>query len=210
PEKRYYIDNGFFRHGSAFSLYAMLRQFQPKRVIEIGSGFTSALMLDTNDRFLDGKIEFVFIEPNPARLTSLLREDDWKRCRIIEDIVQNVPVSTFDTLGPGDMLFVDSSHVSKVGSDVNHIFFEILPTLRSGVIIHIHDIYWPFEYPEQWIAEGISWNEAYLLRAFLQYNNKFEILQFNDYLVHRFREYYQKSLSQVLEDSGSSIWLRKV
>jgi len=209
PSHRYYSENAMFGPGSAFSLYAMLRRFRPKRVIEIGSGFSSAVMLDTSERFLDNQVQFTFIEPCPKRLLSILRSDDHEHCRIVEDVMQNVPVSTFRELEPNDFLFIDSSHVSKIGSDVNFYLFEILPVVQSGVIIHIHDVYWPFEYPQSWITKGIAWNEAYLLRAFLQYNNQFEILQFNSFLAYRFSAFFSEHLPGILADPGSSIWLRK-
>src|SRR5262249_30659220 len=144
-------------------------------VIEIGSGFSSALMLDVNERFLDKRTNLTFIEPNPDRLHLLLNEDDKRRVRIVRRPGQE----TSDLLckvRPGGFLFVDSSHVSKIGSDVNFICFEVLPNLPIGTFIHFHDIFWPFEYPNEWIAEGASWNEAYLLRAFLTMNTCFEII----------------------------------
>jgi hypothetical protein len=81
----------------------------------------------------------------------------------------------FCGLEENDILFIDSTHVTKINSDVNKIIFEILPKLQKGVLIHFHDIFWPFEYPQTWIREGMFWNEAYILRAFLEYNNSFEI-----------------------------------
>ena len=83
--------------------------------------------------------------------------------------MQDVALSTFSGLRRGDILFIDSSHVAKIGSDVNHLVFTVLPALQSGVLVHFHDIFFPFEYPQAWLAEGRAWNEAYLLRAFLQY-----------------------------------------
>ena len=96
-----------------------------------------------------------------------------------QQTLQSVGVEVFEELGRGDILFIDSTHVSKLGSDVNYLFFEILPRLRSGVRVHIHDVFFPFEYPPKWIAKGIAWNENYLLRGFLQYNDKFRIVLFN-------------------------------
>ena len=206
---RYYSENSLFGFGSAFSLYAMLRHFQPRRIVEVGSGFTSALMLDVSERYLQHHAAMTFIEPYPQRLRSLLRPEDHERCLIHERPVQEMPYSVFEELGPNDILFVDSSHVSKIGSDVNFLVFEVLPRLKPGVIIHFHDIYWPFEYPQGWVREGRSWNEAYTLRAFLQYNDHFEILQFNNFLAFRFSELYRQHMPDVLEDPGSSLWLRK-
>lgn len=206
---RYYSNNKMFGLGSGFSLYAMLRHFKPRQVIEAGSGFTSALMLDVNERHLNRQATLTFIEPNPARLYSLLREEDHGHCRILTMPVQEVPPADFEALDTNDILFIDSSHVSKIGSDVNYVVFEVLPRLRAGVLIHFHDIYWPFEYPERWVMSGKAWNEAYLIRAFLQYNSRFEILQFNNFLVNRFGTFYQQHLPTIYADPGSSLWLRK-
>jgi predicted O-methyltransferase YrrM len=207
--RRFYVPNIFFEIGDAIVLYAMLRRFRPKRVIEVGSGFSSALMLDTNDVFLGGEIHFTFIEPDASRLRSLLTSEDKDRVQLVEKPVQQVPAQIFSSLDVNDVLFIDSSHVAKVGSDVNYLFFKILPLLHSGVLIHVHDIMWPFEYPLEWIIEGRSWNEAYILRAFLQYNDSFDILLFNSYLGHTHRKVLTERMPRFLENTGGSLWLRK-
>ena len=185
----------------------MIRHFKPKQIIEIGSGHTSALMLDTNERFMDQKMELTFIEPYPDRLHSLLKQEDHSQCTIFEKPAQAVPASFFEKLQENDILFIDSSHVTKIGSDVNHIFFDILPSLKPGVIIHFHDIYWPFEYPLSWIEQGRAWNEAYLLRAFLQYNDNFEIIHFGQFFKSCFPEFYETTMG--VSGGGGSIWIRK-
>ena len=119
---------------------------------------------------------------------------------MFEAPLQSIPLAVFEGLESGDVLFVDSTHVTKRGSDVNRIFFEILPALPVGVIIHFHDIFYPFEYPDNWMHEGRGWNEAYLLRAFLEYNDAFEILLWNSMLV---------AMGHLTGDGGS-IWLQKV
>ena len=119
----------------------MLRQFKPKRVIEVGSGFSSAAMLDVNEKYCNGEIDFTFIEPSPDRLLSLLRNQDTERCRIVRALVEEVPVRLFGDLRENDILFVDSSHVAKTDSDVLHLLFNIVPSLNRGVILHFHDIY---------------------------------------------------------------------
>jgi predicted O-methyltransferase YrrM len=196
-----------FGFGSGLILFCMIRHFQTRRIIEIGSGHTSALMLDTNERFMNRQMELTFIEPYPERLYGLLKEEDRSNCTIFEKPAQDIPASYFEQLQENDILFIDSSHVTKIGSDVNHIFFNILPALKPGVIIHFHDIYWPFEYPLGWVMSGRAWNEAYLLRAFLQYNDHFEILQFNQYLFSCFPEFYEQQTG--LTGAGGSIWIRK-
>lgn len=209
PGLRYHFGNDFFAHTDAFVLYAMLRHFKPKRVVEAGSGFSSCVMLDTDERFLGGTTRFTFIEPYPERLLSNIRPEDRSRCAIIPDMAQNVPLETYASLETGDVLFIDSSHVAKIGSDVLHFVFEVFPALQPGVIIHIHDIFHPFEYPQSWYALGRAWNEAYLVRAFLQYNTAFEVLLFNSFLTGRHGAMFEKHTPVCLRNTGGSLWLRK-
>ncbi|MBN1845665.1 MAG: class I SAM-dependent methyltransferase, partial [Sedimentisphaerales bacterium] len=208
--KRYYYNNSYFGCGSAVILYSLMRHFLPRRIIEIGSGYSSAAMLDVNDCFFNQSIKFSFVEPYPDRLLSLLTESDRAKHTIYADIVQNVQSSVFAELGVNDILFIDSSHVAKIGSDVVYLVTEIMPTLPKGVIVHIHDIYWPFEYPEDWVMSGRGWNEAYLLKAFLQFNDSFEVLLFNSYLAIHQQDIMTKYLPLFLPKSGSSLWIRKI
>ncbi len=207
---RFHLQQTVFCHGDAVILHAMLRHFAPKRIIEVGSGFSSALMLDVNARFLQGQTQFTFIEPFPERLLSLIHDNDLEKCTVIDEKLQTVPLATFHQLQANDILFVDSSHVSKIGSDVNRIVFDILPILKPGVLVHFHDVLWPFEYPLQWIMEGKAWNEAYLLRAFLQYNSHFEIVLLNSYIGHVFESFMKKMMPLFLKNTGGSLWLRKL
>ncbi len=207
---RFHLNQDFFCHGDAIVLYMLLRHLRPQRVIEVGSGFSSALMLDTNDLFLDSTIRFTFIEPFPKRLHNLLFENDRKNTRVIADFVQDEPLTTFDDLQKNDILFIDSTHVSKIGSDVNHLIFNVLPKLNPGVIIHFHDIFWPFEYPLQWFLNGRDWNEAYLLRAFLQFNTDFEILIFNSFAGHFLNTTIERTMPLFMKNTGGSLWLRKL
>jgi hypothetical protein len=112
-------------------------------------------------------------------------------------------------LEANDILFIDSSHVSKAGSDVNHLFFTVLPRLKPGVLVHVHDVFYPFEYPLGWLRQGRAWNELYLLRAFLQYNTAFEMLFFNSFLWKHHKEQLAAKLPRMATNPGGSIWLRK-
>ena len=194
----------------------MIRRHRPKQLIEVGSGFSSAAMLDVNDRFFTGDIRFTFIEPYPKRLLGLLTAQDKAKCKILQKGVQDVPISTFEALEKDDILFIDSSHVGKIGSDVLYILNSVLPALKAGVVIHFHDVMWPFEYPKVWFDIGRAWNEAYLLRAFLQYNGAFEILFFNSFLETHHRGTLEKQLPLMLKAPSSwitpgntSLWIRK-
>jgi hypothetical protein len=189
-----------------------MRTLNPKRIIEVGSGMSSAVMMDVNDQFFENKIELTFIEPYPDLLREVLRAEDQAQNTILVDKVQNVPMTEFEALEENDILFIDSSHVSKMGSDVNFLFFHVLPKLKKGVFVHVHDINVHFEYPWEWIKEGRTWNEAYLLRSFLMFNNSFSIQYFNSYMAHYFRKEINKSLPfmEHQENSGCSIWLQKI
>jgi len=207
---RFYRGQHFFTGGDAFSLYALMRHLKPARVIEIGSGFSSVLMLDVAERFLNGSVSFTFIEPYADRLKSLLLSSDVQQHCVLEAPLQDVPTEVFESLESGDILFVDSSHVTKTGSDVNRLMFDVLPRLKAGVAVHFHDVFWPFEYPKEWVMDGRGWNEAYLLRAFLQYNNSFQVLFWPDCLAARAGELLREHLPVVADHPGGSLWLRRV
>ncbi|MCA0231015.1 class I SAM-dependent methyltransferase [Runella limosa] len=210
---RYYFVNKYFIHADATTLHCMMRHFKPKHIIEAGSGFSSAVMLDTNERFLNQSVKFTFIEPYPDRLYSLLTPADRQQTTIFEKTLQDIPVEYFEQLGENDILFIDSTHVSKTGSDVNYFLFEIFPRLKPGVIVHVHDVFYPFEYPKAWVIDGngrFGWNEAYMMRAFLMYQNQFEVLFYNDFLQTFHSEWLSKHMpTYATRGRGSSIWLRK-
>jgi hypothetical protein len=207
---RYFFKNSYFSYGDGMILGSLMKSFKPKRIIEIGSGFSSALMLDINVKFLMNKTQLTFIEPYPtARLNHILSQGQNENVRKIEEMIQTVNITEFKKLDKGDILFVDSSHIVKTGSDVNHILFHILPVLKSGVIIHFHDIYYPFEYPKKWVLNGIGWNEIYFLRSFLMNNNSYEILLFSDFLL-KFHKDKIENYPLFLKSPGSSFWFRKL
>jgi len=207
---RYYFDNPAYSFSDAICLYGMIRHLRPKRIVEVGSGHSSCVMLDTSDLFLDGGVAHTFIEPYPEKLLSLLKPEDPRRVTILKQRVQDVGLAPFLALERNDILFIDSSHVVKIGSDVSYLLGEILPRLQVGVHIHVHDIFFPFEYPEGWIAEGRVWSEAYALRAFLAFNEAFEIVLFNTFLERFHRRLFEEAMPLCLRNEGGSIWLRRV
>ncbi len=178
---RYWWDNDGFSPGDATVLAGMLMHYQPRRVVEVGAGYSTAVMLDVSERYLAEPPAIACIDPEPGRLRSVLRGDE-ARLTIHETLVQDLPIELFTTLDANDILFIDSSHVLKLGSDVSLLFLEVLPRLRPGVVVHIHDIATSFEYPLEWYEEGRAWNEAPALRAFLAFNQAYEILYFCDYM----------------------------
>jgi predicted O-methyltransferase YrrM len=199
-------------NGDALALAGMIHQYRPKRIIEIGSGFSSAVILDAFDRLGLDEYHLTCIDPNPNRLRALLRAEDNARVTVIGSEVQDVPVSAFADLEAGDILFIDSSHVMKTGSDLHYEMFNIIPTLRRGVIIHFHDIHFPFEYPEAWAMKW-SLNEIYVVCAFLTYNTAFRVIFFTDLYLKQ----HPEAMAGVLPGErwpmgpivASSIWIER-
>jgi predicted O-methyltransferase YrrM len=222
-DARYYFDNDYFGYSDGIFLAQLLQLFSPKKIIEIGSGFSSALMLDVNEKFLNNSIDLTFIEPYPEeRLNILTHSND--KCSIIKDFVQNVDNEIWHGLKENDILFIDSSHVLKFGSDVESLFLKVIPLLNKGVIVHIHDVFFPFEYPVEWLKQGRAWNESYFLRAFLQFNSDFEILLFTSFLEGKYRKWFEINMPLclkkhkkillgseeiLLSTTGQSIYIRR-
>lgn len=204
---RYWLDNGFFSYADGILLHCLMRHLRPRRIVEVGSGFSSAAMLDTDERCLGAQTQFTFIEPYPDRLRSLLRRGDERRATVLKVPVQQAPLELFTELAAGDILFIDSSHVGKANSDVLHLLFKVLPRLRRGVFVHVHDIFPHFEYPAAWLREGRYWNEAYLVRAFLQWNARFRISLWVPWLMPRDAEFVRDAMPLCGKNTGGSLWL---
>lgn len=209
---RYHFSNGSFEQGDGTILYAMLHYFKPKKMIEIGCGYSTSLSLDVITEELSGKTSVTLIDPFPGLALSLLEEKRIKgEITLHAARIQDVPLDIFQTLESGDILFIDSTHVAKAGSDVLHEYFSILPCLQAGVVIHIHDIFWPFEYlPHSFTKNFPAWNELYLLRALLTNNPHYEILFFNHYFGLMAESHIAQSFPLFLENTGGSLWLRKL
>lgn len=204
----YFYMNDQFPVLDAEVLYCMLRHFKPHRMIEVGSGFSSLVTAHVNRVHLGGGLQFVCIEPYPRQF---LLDGVAGISELVVSKVQDVPLDFYDRLQEGDILFIDSSHVTKVGSDVNHLFFEVIPRLRKGVLIHIHDIFLPDEYPKKWvIEEGRHWNEQYLVRAFLEFNVSFEILWASYFMAKYHGVEVKAGFPRFPElGGGGSLWLRR-
>jgi hypothetical protein len=205
----YQFDNPHFSYADGIILFCVLNHFRPQRLIEIGSGFSTCVILDTNRAFLNSRTQVTSIEPHAKLLRSLIAKSN-DTITIIESKLQDVDLEVFDQLGAGDILFIDSTHISKAGSDVNYIVFEVLPRLKPGVIVQIHDIYLAYEYPDVWLREGRAWNEAYLLRAFLEYNDHFRILLFLSHMQNAHEDWFRAHMPDTLLKKGGSFWMEKV
>lgn len=207
----YYPDNNQFTRTDASILFSMIMHIKPKRIIEVGSGFSTALMVDTNKIYLNNSIDIQCIEPYPERLHSLLKDENTTNIQLQDTFVQNIDIDFFKQLDSNDILFIDSSHVSKLLSDLNYLIFQVIPVLRKNVVIHFHDIFYPFEYPLAWYREGRFYNEAYILRAFLQNNNDYQIILWLNYLTHKHAQRVNEILPLIKNDNSSgSIWIKKL
>lgn len=207
---RYHFDQEVFGYSDAIVLYSFLRHFKPRRIVEIGSGFSTAVILDTLERFFGVWPQITSIEPEPTRLRQLLKPEDTPRVRVLEMTVQDAPSEVFAALGAGDLLFVDSSHVVKAGSDVHHLFFEIMPRLAQGVHVHFHDVFFPFDYPDSWLDEGRYWNECYFLRAYLAHNSVWKVTLFASYMSALYPEFFAREMPLCLENPGGSLYLQRL
>lgn len=206
----FFTQNTQFPALDAWVLEAMLRMLRPRRMIEVGSGYSTLVSARTNLDELDGSIEITCIEPYPARaivdhlpgITNLRIE-----------LVQDTPLRFFESLEAGDVLFVDTSHVAKTGGDVPWLYQEILPRLQSGVVIQLHDMFVPGEYPEQLVLEGCGWNELYVVRALLAYSHGFEVVLGAQWLIQNDPTGLAAAFPGYLEHEargGSSLWLRRL
>jgi hypothetical protein len=208
--QEYFTQNGQFSWLDSRALFVFLRDLRPRRIIEIGSGFSSLLTADVNRRFFDQRIVFECVDPYPQ---PFLEGEIPGLGRFVREPVERVDLSFFTRLEAGDILFIDSSHVAKTGSDVNFLFFEVLPRLAPGVRVHLYAIFLPAEYPRDWVAnQNRSWNEQYLLRALLMYSTGFRVMFGSNYAVHRFPELVSSALGRSGKPAfgGASFWIERV
>ncbi len=181
----YCYNVGAFLSGDAEYLYNIIRLFKPKKIIEIGSGSSTLMARNAiNKNILESgeyRCEHICIEPY---------EQDWLEeigVKVIRKKVEDIGLDIFKTLGKNDILFIDSSHIIRAQGDVLFEYLELLPTLNKGVIVHIHDIFTPRDYLDEWFGENF-WNEQYLLEAFLTNNKEFRIIGATNYLSHKYNE----------------------
>lgn len=206
---KYYLNCGFFDLNDAITLNLFLRHFKPSKIIEVGSGFSTLCMVETA-RISNINIDITCIEPYPDRLKSLV--DVENDVDLHEEFLQNVDSKKItEKLKPGDLLFIDSSHVYKYGSDVMYIFKKILPNIPKGVFVHFHDVPFPFEYHDNWVDKGWYWSEAFFLEQFLAHNNDWEIVFWPSMLY----ETLEKKVTQQMPlmqkmTKGGSIFIRRV
>jgi Methyltransferase domain len=173
----YHYHNGYFESCDAEVAYGMVRHWKPRRIIEIGSGYSTRVMAQALRANLqqDGVAgELITVDPYPERLPENGLRD---MVTVVAEPVQRLDIGLFEVLRGDDILFIDSSHVVSVGSDVVREYLQILPRLNPGVLVHVHDIFLPADYPRHAVLENLwFWSEQYLLQAFLAFNPEFEVL----------------------------------
>jgi hypothetical protein len=206
----YCYNHGPFLAGDSEYLYNMIRLFKPIKMIEIGCGSSTLMAMNAHRKNTEIDpayvCEHICIEPY---------EHAWlKECnvKVTRSLVENVDKELFCTLGKNDILFIDSSHVIRPQGDVLFEYLEILPILKPGVLVHIHDIFTPKDYPDEWVKSATLWNEQYLLEAFLCGNKDYEIIGATNFLMHHYYEQFS-SKCPVLKMQGNkgpgSFWIRK-
>lgn len=206
-EFRYRKANDWFPLSDAWVLGCMIEMEPADRIIEIGSGHSTAAILDTIDFCCLGTA-VTTIDPDPSRLLSVLGGTVPPCLEILPMRVQEVGIGPFLDLRAGDILFIDSSHLAAEGSDVAALLLAVLPRLAPGVLVHLHDVFWPSGYPDEW--QSLGWNESLFLRAFLTENPRWEILAFNSWAAANMRGFFERELPEFLEAPGGSIWLHRL
>ena len=183
--------------------HCMIRHFQPKVVIEVGGGFSTCVA--ANAARLNSDTRVIAVEPYPNDyLQSLAGE-----IQHVKQRAQAIELEFFDQLQANDILFIDSSHVVKTGSDVCYLVLEVLPRLSKGVIVHFHDIFLPFDYPREWLEQRhLFWNEQYLVQAFLMHNQRVRILLANSFMGKRHRALLEQTFPGSEGIGGGSLWLQ--
>ncbi len=194
-----------FRGVDALVAYCMIRHFQPELIAEVGSGWSSLVLGQVAAKNKNSAL--ICIDPFPG---DVLRKGFPGMRSLIEKKIQDIDLEFFSQLGSGDVLFIDSSHTVKIGGDVNYLFLEVLPRLRPGVIVHVHDIFLPFEYRRDWVLEEFRfWTEQYILQAFLTFNSQFEVLLANSYLNHYHQQELKAAFPGLSSWAGGSFWMRR-
>ncbi len=196
--------NDYFMGLDSRMLFTMIVQRRPARIVEVGSGFSTRLMAATVERHLRGRTSLTVVDPYPS---DVVRSGFPGLGRVLAVPVQDVPLDELTQLDAGDVLFVDSSHVAKTGSDVQFLTGHVLPSLRPGVLVHLHDIFLPFDYPFEWAVEQRrDWNEQYVVQAMLASSARYEIVFSSRYASWALADDVAGAVGTGVA-SGQSIWL---
>jgi len=200
---RYSLDNRYFTSPDADVAYAIARESRPRRIVEVGSG-NSTMLFREAIRAAGLDTQLISIDPRPRRSISAIAD------RVLECAVEDVALSEFEELAAGDILFIDSSHEIRTGNDVVRLFLNVLPMLPAGVLIHVHDIFLPFDYPQAWVCDHRwAFNEQYLVQAVLQDSSEWEVLWAGHFL-ERTMPNFSAHFPHMTGRHASSLWLRKL
>lgn len=205
----YFATNGQYPPLDAWILEGLLRHLRPAAMIEVGSGFSSLITAQVNREHLDGQMRFTCIEPYPR---GFLQRGVAGITELVTEKVEDVDLARFEALAPGDVLFIDTSHVVRTGGDVVWLYGRVLPRLRPGVHVHIHDVFLPGDYPENWVREGWGWNENYLVEAFLQFNSGYEVVLGAQWALFNAPAEIDLACPQFAvspDKGGGALWLRR-
>lgn len=198
------INNSFFGRGDAEILYQMIRYYRPKKIIEIGSGHSTLIALEAIKKN-NFKTDFKCIEPY---------ENLWLEnlgISIIRKKIEDINYKKQVLLNKNDILFIDSSHIIKPGGDILKIYLEIIPFLRKGVIVHVHDIFTPKNYLQNWINDHVLfWNEQYLLEALLSDSNKYKIICSLNFLQKKYYNQLKRVCPYIQKNSEPSSFYFKI
>jgi predicted O-methyltransferase YrrM len=203
----YYTLNDQYPPLDAWVLACMIELSRPARMIEVGSGHSTLVCARANRERLDRAMHLTCIEPHPRDFLTA-GVDGVNELRVEQ--IQDTPLELFAELSAGDVLFIDTSHTVKTGGDVPWIFGEIIPRLTPGVLVHMHDVFIPGDYPEAWVMDGWGWNEIYLIRAFLTWNERFEIVWGCQYMLQNHFDDVVAAFPALRPDQrhgGSSLWM---
>lgn len=209
----YHINNGMFESVDGEILYCMIRNFKPKRILEVGSPNAAFLCVQaiSKNKEDDEKYscELVAIEPNS---NEIMKAGFPGLSKLISEPIQNVPESEFTKLEENDIFFIDSNHVVRIGSDTTHEYLNIIPRLKKGVIIHVHDVFLPAEYPKWVLGLRRFWNEQYLLQAFLAFNSSFKVLWAASFMHLKHSDMLEAAFSSYKKTQRwpGSFWMQKI
>lgn len=197
----YSFANDYFHSPDAEVFYTIIRTHKPARIIEVGSGHSTKI---ARQAIIDGKLNcrLISIDPQPrAEVRSLVNE-------FVSERIEDVDLAVFGTLQAGDILFIDSSHEVRIGNDDAFLYGKILPRIADGVLIQIHDIFLPYEYPFEMLREARNWNEQYVVQAMLSFSDAFEVI-WPGYFLQRTRADFASLFPHNTGQRAQSLWLRK-
>ena len=208
----FYTQNGYFGYVSAAAMHSMIRHHRPQRIMEIGAGHSTRVIARAVDKNAEAGVpaELIVVDPylDCTILDGIQAISEFQACR-----VEDMSLDRFTSLQDGDILSIDTSHAVRMGGDVVFLYLEVLPRLAPGVLVHIHDIFLPFNYPRQWLEQRYFWNEQYLLHAFLVSNHAYDVLWLQKYAESAFPEAYARTFGGRTgrdENFDSySCWLRR-